>query len=214
MNFSLFDEIPVFPDLLCGVDEAGRGPLAGAVFAAAVILDPARPIAGLRDSKKLSEAKRDALALQIQEQALAWAVAQASVEEVDQLNILHASMLAMQRAVAALTLTPVMVLVDGNRRPVLPMPVEAIVKGDDKIEAISAASILAKTVRDADMLRLHAIYPQYAFDQHKGYGTALHLERLSAHGPCEAHRKSFAPVAASLQARELTPQIDAAPAVI
>lgn len=184
---------------MCGVDEAGRGPLAGPVVAAAVILDPARPIAGLRDSKKLSEKKRDALAQQIREQALAYAIAECSVEEVDELNILQASMLAMQRAVEQLAIRPVLALVDGNHRPMLPMQVEAIVKGDDKIEAISAASILAKTARDAAMVAMHERYPQYAFDQHKGYGTALHLARLAEFGPCPLHRRTFAPVAASLQ---------------
>ena len=179
---------------ICGVDEAGRGPLAGAVYAAAVILDPSRPLIGLRDSKKLSEAKRDQLAPQIKQNALAWCVAQASVQEIDQLNILQATMLAMQRAVAGLQLRPDLVLIDGNRCPVLPVTARAIIKGDDKVEAISAASILAKTARDAALMGLHETYPEYAFDRHKGYPTALHLERLRAHGVSPHHRLTFAPV--------------------
>ena len=184
--------------VICGVDEAGRGPLAGAVFAAAVILDPAHPIAGLRDSKKLSEAKRDSLAIEIKKHALAWCIAQASEQEIDQLNILQATMLAMQRAVQGLSLTPELALIDGNRCPTLNMAAQAIVKGDDKVEAISAASILAKTARDAALMELHAQYPQYAFDQHKGYPTALHLERLREHGVSPVHRLTYAPVRALL----------------
>ena len=180
--------------VVCGVDEAGRGPLAGAVFAAAVILDPAYPIDGLRDSKKLSEAKRDQLAILIKKHALAWCIAESSEGEIDQINILQATMLAMQRAVSGLTVTPTMALIDGNRCPVLPMASEAIVKGDDKVAAISAASILAKTARDAALMQLHAIYPEYAFDRHKGYPTALHLARLREHGVSPVHRKSYAPV--------------------
>jgi ribonuclease HII len=179
---------------ICGVDEAGRGPLAGAVFAAAVILDPARPIAGLDDSKKLSEKKRDRLAIEIREKALAWAVASASVEEIDRINILQATMLAMQRAVAGLALQPDEVLVDGNRLPSLDLPARAIIGGDATVEAISAASILAKTVRDAEMMRLHETAPQYGLDRHKGYGTAAHLEALRTHGAADFHRRSFAPV--------------------
>lgn len=178
-----------------GVDEAGRGPLAGDVYAAAVILDRSKPIKGLTDSKKLSATHRDALAHQIRERALAYAVGLATVDEIDHLNILQATLLAMQRAVAELTLVPDEVLVDGNRVPVLPMPARAIVKGDLTEAAISAASILAKTARDAALCRLHEQYPQYAFDQHKGYGTALHLAKLKAFGPCPAHRRSFTPVA-------------------
>ncbi len=177
-----------------GVDEAGRGPLAGDVYAAAVILDPARPISGLADSKVLSEAKRDALALEIKERALSWYVASASVEEIDQLNILQATMLAMQRAVKGLLVRPELVWIDGNRAPVLNCLVKTIVKGDSLVPAISAASILAKTARDETLLSLHERYPQYAFDQHKGYGTALHMARLREYGPCPAHRRSFAPV--------------------
>lgn len=183
---------------VCGVDEAGRGPLAGPVVAAAVILDPARPIAGLNDSKKLSARKREALALTIREQALAWAVANASVEEIDRLNILHASLLAMQRAVAALQVVPERALIDGNRCPQLAMPAEAVVQGDAKVASIAAASILAKTVRDAGMLALHARYPQYGFDRHMGYPTAAHCAALAAHGASPVHRKSFAPVARQL----------------
>ncbi|MFV0372433.1 MAG: ribonuclease HII [Azonexus sp.] len=183
---------------VCGVDEAGRGPLAGPVVAAAVILDPARPIAGLNDSKKLSARKREALALTIREQALAWAVAEASVEEIDRLNILHASLLAMQRAVAALQVVPERALIDGNRCPQLAMPAEAVVQGDAKVASIAAASILAKTVRDAGMLALHARYPQYGFDRHMGYPTAAHCAALAAHGASPVHRRSFAPVARQL----------------
>ena len=181
-------------ELIAGVDEAGRGPLAGSVFASAVILDPEKPIEGLTDSKKLSPKRRETLAVTIKSQALAWAVASADVAEIDTLNILQATMLAMQRAVQLLSLRPTLVLVDGNRAPRLPMAVQTIIKGDLTIAAISAASILAKTARDASVMQLHEIYPDYAFDQHKGYGTALHLERLRALGPCAAHRRSFAPV--------------------
>lgn len=190
--------LSTFAGRVCGVDEAGRGPLAGPVVAAAVILDPARPIAGLNDSKKLSARKREALALTIREQALAWAVAEASVEEIDRLNILHASLLAMQRAVAALQILPERALIDGNRCPQLAMPAEAVVQGDAKVAAIAAASILAKTVRDAGMLALHARYPQYGFDRHMGYPTAAHCAALAAHGASPVHRKSFAPVARQL----------------
>jgi ribonuclease HII len=197
-NLSLFALEDYAGEVLCGVDEAGRGPLAGPVFAAAVILDPARPIAGLRDSKKLSEASRDALALQIKERAIAWAIAQCSEEEIDQLNILQASMLAMRRAVEQLATVPTLALIDGNRCPVMAIRAEAIVKGDDKVPAISAASILAKTARDAALHVLHEQYPMYAFDQHKGYPTALHLERLRLHGVSPVHRKSYAPVRALL----------------
>lgn len=181
--------------LVCGIDEAGRGPLAGNVVAAAVILDPARPIPGLNDSKKLSARKREALAVQIREQAIAWAVGEASVEEIDRINILQATFLAMQRAVAALPVAAVAALVDGNRCPRLDIPVEAVVQGDGKVASIAAASILAKTVRDAQMLELHAQYPQYGFDRHMGYPTAVHLAALRAHGVSPVHRKSYAPVA-------------------
>lgn len=179
---------------ICGVDEAGRGPLAGPVFAAAVILDPLRPIVGLDDSKKLSEKKRDLLAVEIKEKALAWSVAWASVEEIDRINILQATMLAMQRAVAGLSIVPAEVLVDGNRTPHFDIPARAIVGGDASVAEISAASILAKTSRDAEMLKLHELAPQYGLDRHKGYGTAVHLEALRLHGAADFHRRSFAPV--------------------
>ena len=196
--------LPLFDDvgeLICGVDEAGRGPLAGPVFAAAVILDPARPIIGLRDSKKLTEARRDALAIQIKANALSWSISQASEQEIDALNILQASLLAMRRAVESLHIQPSLALIDGNRCPVMSVRSEAIVGGDDKVDAISAASILAKTARDAALMVLHAQYPHYAFDQHKGYPTALHMERLRLHGVCEVHRKSYAPVRALLDSQ-------------
>ncbi|WP_374483035.1 ribonuclease HII [Zoogloea sp.] len=180
--------------ILCGVDEAGRGPLCGPVVAAAVILDPAKPIEGLADSKKLSEKRRQRLAIEIREKALAWCVAEASVAEIDRINILHASMLAMQRAVAGLSQRPDKVLVDGNRCPQLDLPCEAIVKGDALVAEISAASILAKTVRDELLLKLDKQYPQYGLAGHKGYPTAAHLAALRAHGACEIYRKSFAPV--------------------
>ncbi|MEW5903180.1 MAG: ribonuclease HII [Pseudomonadota bacterium] len=180
--------------LVCGVDEAGRGPLAGPVSAAAVILDPARPIAGLADSKKLSEKQRDKLAPLIRAQALAWCVAYAEPHEIDQLNILQATLLAMKRAVDGLSVRPQQVLVDGLYCPDTGLPSEAIVKGDSKVAAISAASILAKTARDAIMLEMHARYPQYGFDGHKGYPTAVHLEALRRHGVSEIHRRSFKPV--------------------
>lgn len=186
-------------DIVCGVDEAGRGPLAGPVFAAAVILDPLRPIEGLRDSKKLTEARRDELAPLIREHSLAWAIAECSCEEIDSINILQATMLAMRRAVEALQTVPTLALIDGNRCPQMEVRAHAIVEGDDKVNAISAASILAKTARDAALVRLHDLYPQYGFDQHKGYGTPLHLERLRLHGPSPAHRRSFAPVRNLLQ---------------
>lgn len=181
--------------LVCGVDEAGRGPLAGAVVAAAVILDPERPIEGLNDSKKLSEKKRVFLAELIRRRAIAWAVAEASVEEIDRLNILQASLLAMRRAVEALQVPAESALVDGNKCPKLSIPVQAIVKGDASVASIAAASILAKTSRDAQMLELHQHYPQYGFDRHMGYPTAAHFAALQAHGPCPLHRRSFAPVA-------------------
>jgi ribonuclease HII len=180
--------------MLCGVDEAGRGPLAGAVYAAAVILDPLRPIPGLADSKTLSENKRMKLAEMIKHNSLAWAVAWADVEEIDRINILQASLLAMQRAVGMLSVSPRRVAVDGLHCPDVPYPVEAIVKGDGKVVEIAAASILAKTARDEDMCRLDALYPQYAFARHKGYPTAEHLQRLEQHGISPVHRKSYAPV--------------------
>lgn len=179
---------------LCGVDEAGRGPLAGPVMAAAVMLDPKQPIAGLRDSKKLSAAARGRLADEIRQRAAAWCVAEASVEEIDRLNILQATLLAMQRAVAGLARAPDDVWVDGNRCPDWPWRSQAVVKGDDRVAAIAAASILAKTVRDQYMCRLHEDFPAYGFAHHMGYGTAAHLAALKAHGACPQHRRSFAPV--------------------
>ncbi|WP_370625906.1 ribonuclease HII [Comamonas sp. NLF-1-9] len=189
------------PGLIAGVDEAGRGPLAGPVVAAAVVLDPARPIAGLADSKALSAARREALFAQVQAQALCFCVAQASREEIDRLNILQATLLAMRRAVEGLATQPARVLVDGNRLPRLAMPAEAIVKGDARVAAISAASILAKVTRDRWCADLHARYPHYGFDRHKGYGTAEHLSALARHGACPEHRRSFAPVARVLELR-------------
>jgi ribonuclease HII len=202
-NLSLFDYAG---ELICGVDEAGRGPLAGAVYAAAVILDPDKPIDGLRDSKKLTEARRSELAEQIKANALAWSIAFCTESEIDMLNILQASMLAMRRAVEALNPVPTLALIDGNRCPVMPIRSEAIVKGDDKVAAISAASILAKTARDASLMQLHEQYPHYAFDQHKGYPTALHLERLRLHGVSPVHRKSYAPVRELLELQMTVPQ--------
>jgi ribonuclease HII len=186
-------------DIVCGVDEAGRGPLAGPVYAAAVILDPSRPIEGLRDSKKLTAERRDELAPLIKANALAWAIAECSHHEIDAINILQATMLAMRRAVEALSTMPTFALIDGNRCPPLTMRAHAIVEGDDRVHSISAASILAKTARDAALVALHDMYPQYGFDQHKGYSTPLHLERLRAHGPCPVHRRSFAPVRVLLE---------------
>lgn len=183
---------------LAGVDEVGRGPLVGAVVTAAVILDPARPIAGLADSKKLTAARREALAAEIRDKALAWALGRAEPEEIDALNILQATLLAMQRAVAALPVTPSDVLIDGNRCPALPMPARAVVKGDATVPAISAASILAKVARDAEMAALHARHPGYGFDRHKGYPTPAHLQALRQLGPLAEHRRSFAPVRAAL----------------
>lgn len=184
---------------LCGVDEAGRGPLVGAVFAAAVILDPARPIIGLADSKKLSEKKREALALEIREYALAWAIASASAEEIDRINILQASLLAMKRAVESLSMAPHEVAVDGLHCPSLAMPARAVVKGDSLVAEISAASILAKTARDAEMRELHLVYPQYDFARHKGYPTAAHLQAIQRHGVTPQHRRSFGPVRRALE---------------
>ena len=180
--------------LIAGVDEAGRGPLVGAVVAAAVILDEGSPIEGLNDSKKLSEKKREKLAVEIRQKAKAWSVASVSPEEIDRINILQASLLAMKQAVEGLSEMPDIALVDGNKEPDLSCEVEAIVKGDSKVAAISAASILAKVERDQQMLELHNQYPQYEFDRHKGYPTRVHMALLEEHGPCPEHRKSFAPV--------------------
>jgi len=195
--------------LICGVDEAGRGPLAGDVYAAAVILDPEKPIQGLADSKKLSEKKRDALALEIKSHALAWSIAYSTVEEIDEINILQASLLAMKRAIESIQASePVqaslagmlpmqlLVQVDGNQCPKISLPCEAIVKGDSKVQAISAASILAKTARDAALYQLDQQYPMYGFAQHKGYPTAAHMALLRQHGVSPVHRRSYAPVRA------------------
>jgi ribonuclease HII len=187
------------PGLVAGVDEAGRGPLAGPVVAAAVILDELHPIKGLADSKQLSPARRAALYDEIRAKALCCSVAEASVEEIDAINILQATMLAMRRAVQGLRLRPVKVLVDGNRLPPLDVLAEAIVQGDAKVQAISAASILAKVTRDRMLEALHAQHPLYGFDRHKGYGTAQHLAALREHGPLPVHRRSFAPVAEALR---------------
>ena len=184
---------------ICGVDEAGRGPLAGPVYAAAVILDPARPIKGLRDSKLLSASRRERLCELIQGRAIAFSIAHATVEEIDRLNILQATLLAMQRAVQALRVAPDEAWVDGNRCPRLPCIARAIVKGDQLHAVISAASILAKTARDAEMRRMHERFPEYCFDRHKGYPTPEHLALLARYGPSEIHRRSFAPVRRLLQ---------------
>ncbi len=190
------------PALVCGVDEAGRGPLAGAVFAAAVILDPAQPIDGLADSKTLSAKRRERLAAEIYQRALACCVAVASVEEIDRLNILQASLLAMKRAVEGLSVAPQAMLVDGLYLPKVVLPGRAVVEGDRLHAEISAASILAKTARDAEMCKLDSEFPQYGFARHKGYGTREHLEVLRRIGPCALHRRSFAPVhAAAAQGR-------------
>lgn len=179
---------------VAGVDEVGRGPLAGPVVAAAVILHPDRHILGLKDSKQLTPEAREELAEKVRSRALAWAVVSVDHEEIDRINILQASLLAMSRAVAALAVTPDEVQVDGNQVPMMPVPVTAIVMGDSKVKAISAASIVAKVERDAAMRRMHALYPQYGFDEHKGYSTPAHLDALRRHGVCAIHRRSFAPV--------------------
>ncbi|MCH9798799.1 MAG: ribonuclease HII [Betaproteobacteria bacterium] len=188
--------------LICGVDEAGRGPLAGAVYAAAVILNPNSPIVGLADSKEITEKKRDALAIEIKQHALAWAIASSSVEEIDAINILQASLLAMKRAIESmqqqfsqvLQAKTILVQVDGNKCPKIDLPCEAIVKGDSKVQAISAASILAKTARDAELYALDNLYPIYGFAKHKGYPTAAHMSLLQQHGVSPVHRRSYAPV--------------------
>ncbi len=184
--------------LICGVDEAGRGPLAGGVYAAAVILDANQPIVGLADSKKLSEKRRDFLSAEIKEKALAWAIASCTAQEIDEINILQASLLAMKRAIEALqaqfNIMPSLVQVDGNKCPKINLPCEAIVQGDSKVQEISAASILAKVARDAECYALDKIYPQYGFAKHKGYPTALHLQMLTQYGVTPIHRNSYAPV--------------------
>ncbi|CRM18302.1 Ribonuclease HII [Pseudomonas sp. 31 E 6] len=199
LDFSLVAEAH---ELVAGVDEVGRGPLCGAVVTAAVILDPSRPILGLNDSKKLTEARREKLFDEICEKALSWHIARAEVEEIDQLNILHATMLAMQRAVEGLHITPKMAMIDGNRCPKLTMPSEAVVKGDSKVPAIAAASILAKVSRDREMAAFELIYPGYGIGGHKGYPTPVHLEALARLGPTPIHRRSFAPVRLAYETRE------------
>ncbi|MBA1201343.1 ribonuclease HII [Pseudomonas capeferrum] len=189
-------------DLVAGVDEVGRGPLCGAVVTAAVILDPSRPILGLNDSKKLTEARRELLFEEICEKALSFCIARAEVEEIDRLNILQATMLAMQRAVEGLCVTPRLALIDGNRCPRLSVPAAPVIKGDSQVPAIAAASILAKVSRDREMSAFELIYPGYGMGGHKGYPTPVHLEALARLGPTPIHRRSFAPVRAALEARE------------
>lgn len=194
LDFELVEE------LVAGVDEVGRGPLCGPVVTAAVILDPARPIRGLNDSKKLTEARREALFDEIQEKALAWCIARAEVDEIDRLNILHATMLAMQRAVEGLSVTPKLALIDGNRCPKLSVPSAPVIGGDAEVPAIAAASILAKVSRDREMQALDLIYPGYGLAGHKGYPTPAHLEALQRLGATPIHRRSFAPVRMALEA--------------
>lgn len=185
---------PIKGLLICGVDEAGRGPLAGPVYAAAVVLNPSKPIRGLDDSKKLTAARREKLAVKIQTDALAFGIASASVDEIDRINILQATLLAMRRAVDKLLVRPDEVWVDGNQAPLLPYTTRAIIKGDAQVAAISAASILAKSARDRELVTLAKTYPAYAFERHKGYATQLHLAKIREFGACPAHRRSFAPV--------------------
>ncbi|WP_339529034.1 ribonuclease HII [Pseudomonas mucidolens] len=199
LDFSLVAETHA---LVAGVDEVGRGPLCGAVVTAAVILDPNRPILGLNDSKKLTQARREKLFDEICEKALSWHIARAEVEEIDRLNILHATMLAMQRAVEGLHIVPKLAMIDGNRCPQLSMPAEAVVKGDSKVPAIAAASILAKVSRDREMTAFELIYPGYGIGGHKGYPTPVHLEALARLGPTPIHRRSFAPVRLAYEAHE------------
>lgn len=208
MNQVIMEWVLPEGQLVAGVDEVGRGPLCGAVVTAAVILDPLRPIEGLNDSKKLTEARREELFPIIQERALAWCIARAEVEEIDQLNILHATMLAMQRAVLGLSIRPDRVLVDGNRCPVLPMPSEPVIKGDARVPAIAAASILAKVARDREMCELDLVYPGYGLSSHKGYATPFHLQALAELGATAIHRRSFAPVRQALGLEVLVSEQD------
>jgi ribonuclease HII len=194
MVVNLQDEVPAVEGMLAGVDEAGRGPLAGNVVAAAVILDPGSPIDGLNDSKKLSARRREQLAGEIRDSAIAWSVVSIDSVQIDHINILQATMLAMRQAVEQLAVQPAHVFIDGNRCPQVNLPATAIVKGDSRVAEISAASILAKVERDAQMLVLHEAYPQYGFDKHKGYPTASHMAALAEHGPCPEHRLSYRPV--------------------
>ena len=197
LDFNLVEE------LVAGVDEVGRGPLCGAVVTAAVILDPRRPILGLNDSKKLTEAKREKLYDEICEKALCWYIARAEVDEIDELNILHATMLAMKRAVEGLIITPKLALIDGNRCPQLSVPCAPVIQGDAQVPAIAAASILAKVSRDREMAAFELIYPGYGMGAHKGYPTPVHLEALARLGPTPIHRRSFAPVRAAYEARDM-----------
>ncbi len=207
MNQIIMDWVLPEGQLVAGVDEVGRGPLCGAVVTAAVILDPLNPIEGLNDSKKLTEARREALFPLIQERAIAWCIARAEVEEIDQLNILHATMLAMQRAVAGLSVRPDRVLVDGNRCPILPMPSEPVIKGDARVPAIAAASILAKVARDREMCELDLVYPGYGLASHKGYATPVHLQALAELGATPIHRRSFSPVRQALGMETVEPEV-------
>ena len=201
MNTIFQDELPVIEGLLAGVDEAGRGPLVGNVVAAAVILDKNKPVDGLADSKKLSAKRREQLAEQIRERAIAWSVISIDAAEIDRINILQATMLAMKQSVEQLAVVPEHVFIDGNRCPDINVPATAVVKGDARVAEISAASILAKVERDAQMQDLHETYPQYGFDKHKGYPTASHMAALAEHGPCPEHRRSYKPVRACLATR-------------
>jgi ribonuclease HII len=201
MVINLQDEVPAVEGMLAGVDEAGRGPLVGNVVAAAVILDPGNPVDGLNDSKKLSASRREQLAEQVRDRAIAWSVVSIDSEQIDRINILQATLLAMQQAVEQLTVPPQHVFIDGNRCPQINVPATAIVKGDSRVAEISAASILAKVERDAQMMVLHQTYPQYGFDRHKGYPTKAHFEALAEHGPCPEHRTSYKPVRECLATR-------------
>ena len=208
MTLDLFGPLRDDGARVAGVDEAGRGPLAGPVLAAAVVLDPSRPIRGLADSKRLSPKRRDTLAERIRDQALDWGVGRAEVEEIDRLNILQAALLAMRRAVSRLSTPLDVAFVDGNARPLLPCSVVTIIGGDATVPAISAASILAKVARDADMVSLAAIHPEYGFERHKGYATAEHLKALRRYGPSRIHRRSFAPVSEAYAARQSQGQVE------
>lgn len=208
MTLDLFGPLRDDGARVAGVDEAGRGPLAGPVLAAAVILDPSRQIRGLADSKRLSAKRRDTLAERIRDQALDWGVGRAEVEEIDRLNILQAALLAMRRAVSRLSTPLDVAFVDGNARPLLPCSVVTIIGGDATVPAISAASILAKVERDADMASLAAVHPEYGFERHKGYATAEHLKALQRHGPSVIHRRSFAPVSEAYAARQSQGQLE------
>jgi ribonuclease HII len=192
----------------CGCDEAGRGAGAAEVYVSAVVLDPERPIAGLADSKKLSSRKREALSYEIKLHALCWCIEKASLEEIEHLNILHATLLAMKRAVEGLKVKPDKVLIDGNHVPMLEMPTEAIIKGDDKVPSISAASILAKVARDQAMVEYHRLFPEYGFNIHKGYFTREHMEALCKYGPCPIHRKTFAPIRKLLAGLDMDGQLN------